>query len=96
LIARANIHTEGIINGRGAFYMSISLRERNSQGELQRFYINTKMQELFSSNTNIFNNFELETYCIPTQTDVVTVSFRISFTNPATFFVDDVVIELLE
>lgn len=96
VVANATIRTEGILNGRGAFGMSISLRERNGQGGLERFYLNTRRQELFSSDNNTFNDFEMETYCIPLQTDVVTVSFRISFTNPATFFVDDIVIELLE
>lgn len=95
IIARANIRTEGLTDdGFSSFNMALSLRDRKENGELERFLVETKTNKTFTSVNNTFENFEFEMYCLPPTTDVVTISFRVGSTTPATFFVDDVVLEL--
>ena len=94
IIARATIRTEGLANA--SFTMGVSLRERKENGTLERFFIESKRQESFPSINNTFENFESEMYCIPLNTDVVTISFTVYSNTPATVFIDDIVLEIWE
>lgn len=92
IVARASIRTEGLTNA--SFTMGVSLRERKSDGTLERFFIESKRQESFPSINNTFENYESEMYCIPSNTDVVTISFTVYSNTPATVFIDDIVLEI--
>lgn len=94
LKATANIRTEGLTDGN--FEMTLSLRERLSDGTLSRFYANTIRESSFNSDNNVYEDFELELYCIPNKSDVVTISFSMVSKTPATLFIDDVKVDLYE
>lgn len=92
LVARANIRTEGLKDA--SFEMGISFRERDNNGELTRFFFERRKQETFPAINNTFEGFALEIYCVPENADVVTISFVVNASTPATVFIDDVVLEL--
>lgn len=93
---KANIRTEGMINSQAKFFLSIGLNVVNPEGELERFSYSWKEQSVIPNLNSTFNDFEYEIYCIPEETDVVTIGFNVYFGQPAKFYVDDITVDILE
>jgi len=94
LIFKADIRTEGEFDG--FLRHGLSLRERLPDGTLNRFYINDFYIEEIENPTNILKDYDLEMYCVPTHTNVVSVSFSIKSKLPVEIYVDNLRVELVE
>ena len=88
LKAFAKIQSEGITDG--AFWSGISLGEKITQDSLNRFHIERKRED----RNEIFPQFTQEMYCIDKRTDIVTISFLMRSSTPASITIDDLHIDL--
>lgn len=94
LVLKADIRTEGQLDGQ--FGMTLSLRERLADGSLNRFYLDGKSQKEFNTPTDQFKDFQLELFCIPTRTAVVSVSFSAKSKLPVKIYIDNIRIDLVD
>jgi len=90
LKAFADIRAEGITEGE--FQMALSLRERVAPDSLHRFFLDRKIE---SVNGN-YQNYLHELYCLDDRTDIVSISFNLESTTPASITIDDLLIDLYE
>lgn len=89
--ARARVRTNSSFSS--AFRIGLSLRERQEDGELNRFMFH-RVEEKNRSSINSSEWMELEIYCVPDRSEVVTISFTLSGSSQDTIYVDDVQVEL--
>lgn len=85
-----NITAEGITDG--YFSVSLSLRERLSDGSLNRFYLNRKRE---TENGN-YLDFMHELYCLSERTEVVSIAFTLKSKTPASIKIEHLNIGLFE
>lgn len=79
--------------------MGLSLRERDVNGNLNRFSfeengVNDTLAEF--ADDEVFEDFQVANYCIPVKTDLVTVSFSLWSNSMAEIRIENVRVELYE
>ena len=94
LIATADIKTEYISDG--FFELGLSLRQRNQNGTLDRIFINHNTRGGIYSQSSEFSDLQVTNYCLPNETEVVTVSFNLFGPASARLIVENVKVELFE
>lgn len=94
LITTANISTEGMRSGN--FQLGLTLQTLGTDGSLNRIFHTRQMEDQFTSSTNEFSNVKVASYCIPQQTDFVTVSITLYSIGQAKLILDNVKVELFE
>lgn len=89
--ARAKVKTTDTFEG--VIQMGLSLRELDNEGELNRFMFHRTQEDRY---LNIKNAewMEIEIYCVPERSEVVTISFMLLGNSPDTIYIDDVEVEL--
>ncbi|MEO9485034.1 MAG: hypothetical protein ABJG47_16360 [Ekhidna sp.] len=85
-----DITAEGITDG--FFRVSLSLRERLSDGSLSRIYLNSRRE----SENGTYNNFVHELYCLSEKTEIVSISFALHSKTPASINIENLNIDLFE
>jgi len=85
-----NITAEGITDG--FFSVSLSLRERLSDGSLNRIYLNRRRE----SENGSYSNFIHELYCLSEKTEIVSISVTLHSKTPALVNIDNLYIGLFE
>ena len=93
LVMKADIRTEGELDG--SFGMALSLRERLPNGELNRIFIQNKILNTAQAPTDSFKDLEIEMYCIPTEAEVISVSFSARSKLPFKITADNIRVELV-
>ncbi|MEM1120663.1 MAG: hypothetical protein AAGJ18_09450, partial [Bacteroidota bacterium] len=88
LKAFADIKVEGLTDG--YFWVGLSLREKVAPDSLQRFYINYARE----NENRVYNNFLHELYRLSDRTDVVSISFTLRSSTPASVTIDNLFIDL--
>lgn len=91
LKVRADIKSKGLLNG--SFRMTVSLREKLDNGELNRVYLDRQTEKEFLQPNNNYEDYELEVYCISEKTPVITVSFTLTSEMDASLFIDNLEME---
>lgn len=94
LVATADIKTEYISDG--FFEFGLSLRKRVQDGSLDRIFISRNGQRNIYSQNGEFPNFQVSNYCLPSEAEVVTVSFNLFGPSSASMIVENVKVELFE
>ncbi|MEM6319243.1 MAG: hypothetical protein AAF960_16340 [Bacteroidota bacterium] len=89
-----NARAENFVEGR--FQMGVSLRERDEMGNLQRFFFDSRTLTAFSARPSYSKDLELQIFCLPDDTEVITLSFFLESDAPATFYIDDIRMDILE
>lgn len=83
-----DITAEGITDG--FFSISLSLRERLSDGSLNRIYLNRKSE----SENGRYRNFTHELYCLSEKTEIVSIAFTLHSKTPASINIENLFIDL--
>lgn len=91
LKVRADIKSKGLLDG--SFRMTVSLREKLDNGELNRVYLDRQTEKEFPQPNNNYEDYELEVYCISEKTPVITVSFTLTSEMDASLFIDNLEME---
>ena len=85
-----DITAEGITDG--YFRVSLSLRERLSDGSLKRIYLNRRRE----SENGSYSNFIHELYCLSEETELVSIAFTLHSKTPASIKIEHLNIGLFE
>lgn len=85
-----DITAEGITDG--YFGVSLSLRERLSDGTLNRIYINRKRE----SENGSYPDFIHELYCLSEQTEIVSIAFTLQSKTPASISIEHLQVGLFD
>lgn len=85
-----DITAEGITDG--FFSVSLSLRERLSDGSLNRIYLNRRRE----TENGSYPNFIHELYCLSEKTEIVSISFALHSKTPASINIENLSIGLFE
>lgn len=78
----------------GLLEIALSLRERNDQGELDRFTSHYTMVNDIQRINEEYAQMEVEIPCVPSKTEVVTLSLIFNSPNPASVSFDEIEVSL--